>query len=300
MAKKPETDVVVPMSRFRRSASEVVPEIGEAPPPPAVDALTRAAPAKPAVDLSNRPKVWCLLSSNGGGKTTYARWLNFRAVERGSELPLLSALDPGNRSLASWFGNVEQPPNRDTRNTARWLRDYLDFVVAEKRNAILDFGGGGETALAELLSTNPDLVQTVEESGVSLVACYPLTPRVTDIFVGKGLEDAGFQPAATLLLLNEGRADTTRPPAETFEEIIRHSAFHKMVARGAQVVWMPALDSEVIDEVEKKQLPFDMARDGVVPDGAGFFPIGGLRRSAVGRWLAMMEQRHHPVRSWLL
>lgn len=73
-----------------------------------------------------------------------------------------------------------------------------------------------------------------------------------------------------------------------------------MLARGAQVVSMPALDSEVIDEIEKKQLPFDMARDGQVPDGAGFFPIGGLRRSAVGRFLALMEQRHQTVRSWLL
>jgi hypothetical protein len=88
-----------------------------------------------------------------------------------------------------------------------------------------------------VLVTNPDLVATIEASGASLVACYPLTTtRVADIFVAKGFEDAGFQPAAPLLLPNEGRSDTTRPPAEAFEEIIRHSAFRKMVARGAQVV----------------------------------------------------------------
>ena len=44
-----------------------------------------------------------------------------------------------------------------------------------------------------------------------------------------------------------------------------------MVTRGAQVVWLPALDSEVIEELEKKQLPFDMARDGQVPKRRTFF-----------------------------
>ena len=298
MAKKPD-DVVVPIARFRRTA-ETVPEIAAAPPPPAAEATDLASATKPSVDLAGRPKIWFLLSSNGGGKTTYARWLVHHAAEVGNDPPLLAALDPGNRSLASWFSGVDQPTNRDTRNTARWLRDYLDFVTAEKRSAILDFGGGGETALAVLLAEAPDLHVAVEKSGSAIVACYPLTPRVTDIFVARGLEDAGFQPAATILLMNEGRSDTTRPAAETFADITHHSAFRKMVTRGAQVVWLPALDSEVIEELEKKQLPFDMARDGQVPKDATFFPIGGLRRSAVGRFLAQTEQRHERVRTWLL
>lgn len=300
MAKKTETDTVVPFSRFRRGgAAEQVPEIGEAPLPSAAD-VTGKATMKPPVDLSGRPKIWCLLSSNGGGKTTYARWLNHNSIQAGAGAPSLAALDPGNRSLVSWFAEVDQPPNRDTKNTARWLRDYLDFLVSEQRPAILDFGGGGETALLDLLSSNPDLVPTIEAAGSSLVACYPLTTRITDVFVAKGFEDVGFQPAATMLLLNEGRADPTRPPEETFEEITRHSVFRNMVARGAQVIWMPALDSEVIEEVERKQLPWEMARSGQVPPGASFYPIGGLRRSAVGRWLAIMDRRHIGVASWLL
>jgi hypothetical protein len=298
MAKKPTDENVVPMSRFRRHAvEETVPEIGAAPPPPAYDPI-QIAPSGPAVDLAGKPKIWCLLSSNGGGKTTFARWLIHRVDEGGREQPLLAALDPGDRSLAGWFQNVEQPPR--SGGASRWLRDYLDTLMAEQASAILDFGGGGETALAELLKTEPGLHAMMEQAGVPLVACYPLTPRVTDIFVASGLEAAGFQPAATLLLLNEGRSDTTRPPEETFADITRHSAFRKMVARGAQVVWLPALDSEVIAEIEKKRLPFAMARDGQVPEGASFFPIGGLRRSAVGRFLAQTEQRHDRVKTWLL
>jgi hypothetical protein len=299
MAKKPDESVVVPMSRFRRQgAEEVVPEVSAAPPPPAIDMAQRQAP-KPAVDLTGRPTIWFLLSSNGGGKTTLARWLIHRAEEAGREQPLLAALDPGDRTLASWFSNVEQPPNRDTRNTARWLRDYLDGLMAQRLSAILDFGGGGETALARLLEDEPRLHEIAEEAGVSLVACYPLTTRVTDIFVARGLEDAGFQPRATLLLLNEGRSDPTRPAHESFATVTGHSAYRRMIARGAQEVWMPPLDEEVIAEVEKKWLTFAMARDGLVPEGAAFFPIGGLRRSSVGRFLALAEQRFERVRSWL-
>jgi hypothetical protein len=171
--------------------------------------------------------------------------------------------------------------------------------VADKVSAVLDFGGGGETALAELLKDTPDLHDRIAEAGTELVACYPLTPRIDDIFVAAGLEAAGFRPPATMLLLNEGKADPALPPDEVFEPVIRHSAFKGIVARGAQVVWMPALDSDVMDEINLKGLPFAMARDGHVPDGAAFHPIGGLRRGAVGRWLAMMELRHERVRTWL-
>jgi hypothetical protein len=298
MAKKPDENVV-PIARFRRQgADEVVPEIGAAPPPPSIEQAQKAA-LKPAPDLTGRPTIWCLLSSNGGGKTTMARWMIHRVDEAGRERPLLAALDPGDRTLASWFSNVEQPPNRDTRGTARWLRDYLDALMSQGLSAILDFGGGGETALAELLAVEPRLHTLAEDAGVSLVACYPLTPRSEDILVARGLEDAGFTPAATLLLLNEGRADPTRPADEAFANVTGHSVYRRMVSRGAQVAWMPALDSDVIQEIEKKRLTFAMAREGKVPDGAAFYPIGGLRRSEVGRFLALMEQRHERVLSWL-
>lgn len=295
MARKPEAEVV-PITRFRRgAAAEVIPEISAAP-PPEVEQVGTVVASKPAVDLSGRQKVWCLLSSNGGGKTTYARWMKERADEQGHEAPLLAALDPADRSLASWFDYVDQPPTRDTRGVARWLRDYLDHIEASQANAILDFGGGGEGAMSNVFAASPEVL-TMKPA---IVACYPLTPRVTDIFVLRDMENAGFKPEATLLLLNEGRADPTRPVGEAFEAIMRHSVFRRAVARGAQIVWMPALDSEVVEEIETKHLPFGAARDGLVPEGATFNPIGGLRRSAVGRFLALMEQRHEGnLKTWL-
>lgn len=285
---------------FRRPTEEVVPEVGAAPAPLTIGRVRRTA-STPVPDLTGRPTVWLLLSSNGGGKTTLARSLIQRVDDAGRGRPLLAALDPGDRTLASWCDNVEQPPSRDSRNNARWLRDYLDALMTQRLPAILDFGGGGEIALAELLTIEPRLHEIAEEAGVSMVACYPLTPRTEDIFVARGLEDAGFQPRATMLLLNEGRADPTRPADEAFAGVTAHSAYQRMIARGAQEVWMPTLEQDVISEIEKKRLTFGMARDGHVPEGAAFYPIGGLRRSAVIRWLRRMEEAWAPLveRGWL-
>ena len=114
------------------------------------------------------------------------------------------------------------------------------------------------------------------------------------------MENGGFRPKATVLLLNEGRADPTVPRVEAFAPVIRHSIFRNAIARGALALWMPALESDVMQEIESKRLHFGMARDGLVPEGATFSGIGGLRRSMVARWLERMEEAHAPIKSWLL
>ena len=152
-----------------------------------------------------------------------------------------------------------------------------------------------DTALERVVNSTTDLHKTFEDAGVGLVACYVLTPRVDDLNIIKTMEAAGFQPSATVM----GRADPSAPPEEAFAAVTRHSIFRQVVARGAAAVWMPALESDVMQEIEVKRLDFGMARDGQVPAGAAFYPIGGLRRSSVGRWLARMEQAFSPVSGWL-
>jgi hypothetical protein len=225
-----------------------------------------------------------------------ARWIIWRMTEQGREAQL-AALDPANRSLPLWFSNVHVPePGTDP---AVWLRDLLDFVAAEQCNAILDFGGG-DTSLARLVGASPDLDKRMADEGVALVACYMLSPRVDDLGILKSLEDSGFVPEATVLLLNEGRKDSTISSEDAFASVLNHSVFKRTVGRGATALWMPALEPDVMAEIEAKRLTFGMARDGQVPEGATFSPIGGLRRSSVGRWLNRMEAIWAPpLNSWL-
>jgi hypothetical protein len=254
------------------------------------------ASARPAVDLGAEATVWLLSGPGGAGKTLVARWLVWRMTDRG-ETAMLTALDPTNRSLASWFDEVHQPENNDGAHTARFLRGFLEFLIENPRHAIVDFGAG-DTALQRTIADVGELQAALEED-LGLVMAYFLTPRPDDLGIIQTIERTGFQPKATVLILNTGRADQNRPYGEQFAMVTRHSVFRAAVDRGAQVVWLPALDSAVRDEVEAKRLDFGMARDGQVPSGAPFPPVGGLRRSIVGKWLAEMEAAFAPVVRWL-
>lgn len=290
---------VVPL--FRDGSDEEIPEIGvsytaglHAP-----DHLTTSALTP--VDLAGRVPAWFFIGAGASGKTVEARWLAWRMAGLNRDAELV-ALDPANRSLASWFENVLQPPTRDGASTARWLIRLLESRMRAEAKApmLLDFGGG-DVALSTAVESAPGLHEAMEQAGFGVVACYALTPRVDDLGMLDAMERAGFQPKATLLLLNEGRADPTLPRSESFASTVRHSVFRNAVARGAIPVWMPALESDVMQEIDAKRLDFTMARDGSVPDGARFHPIGGLRRCMVGRWLQRMETAHEALASknWL-
>jgi hypothetical protein len=291
-----ESPEVVVRPIFRRGAELIgVPEI-QMVSPPGLKLMETVSHTRPAVDLKAASKVWLLSGPGGGGKTLAARWMMWRMAERGQSA-MLTALDPTNRSLATWFDNVHQPESNDGAHTARFLREFFEFLIENPQHAIVDLGAG-DTALQRTIGDVGGLQSALEET-LGLVACYFLTPRVDDLGILQTIERTGFQPRATLLILNTGRADPTRPLDEQFTMITRHSIFRAAVDRGAAVLWMPALDSGVMQEVEAKRLDFGMARDGLVPAGAAFPPVGGLRRHMVTNWLAQMETAFAPVAGWL-
>jgi hypothetical protein len=99
-------------------------------------------------------------------------------------------------------------------------------------------------------------------------------------------------------VLNEGTVDSVLSREEAFARILRHSAFKNAMARGAIPIWMPKLEPEVSQEIEGKRLTFGQARDGLVPEGRTFSPIGGLERSMVIRWLDRMDESFKAIQSW--
>lgn len=281
---------LAPFRRERQSAEEVEVRVGLPPMRPAAvpDAATAASHA---AGLGGHPPVWFLIGPNYTGKTTFARW----AVERmlaGGRSSLLAALDPLNRTLADFFEGVEQPPSADPSLTPGWLRALVEHLMRERLPAVADMGGG-DTSLSRLIADIPALAETMEEAGIAPVAAYFLGPRVDDLGSLASFEAAGFQPRATLLVLNTARVDAGLDPAEAFAPIRRHSAFRAAVGRGAAVVELPRLDPpELALEVERKRLGFGAARDG---EGG----LGPLDRAGVRAWLDRMDRAFAAVETWL-
>ena len=202
----------------------------------------RAGPSGQALDLTGKAKAIMAIGLGATGKTTLLRWLCERALERGEDELALATVDPVNRELGHYFPAAMVPPTQDPAQVTAWLEQLLAMILETGKSAALDFGGG-DTTLARLLTEVPDLQQMMESAGVEPVALYPLTPRSSDLTPLAAMTKVGFRPKATALILNEGRADSTRAPLQEFGQIRRHSVYKSAIAQGAVEIWMPRLYS---------------------------------------------------------
>ena len=247
-----------------------------------------------ATDLTGKAKAIMAIGLGATGKTTLLRWLCERALERSDDELALATVDPVNRELGHYFPAAMAPPTQDPAQVTAWLEQLLAMVMETGKSVALDFGGG-DTTLARLLAEVPDLQQMMEGAGIEPVALYPLTPRSSDLTPLAAMAQAGFRPKATALILNEGRADSTRPPLQEFGQIRRHSVYKSAIAQGAVEVWMPRLYSA--KAVEDRRIGFRRAVNGEIP--AGGLGLGPFDRSRTRHWLAAMEDAFAPIASWL-
>nr|WP_294557706.1 hypothetical protein [uncultured Rhodopila sp.] len=256
----------------------------------------RAAPdvAKEAgIDLSDKPKVLLAIGAGNVGKTSILRWVAERAVAANRQT-FFAAIDPENRELSNYFEGVHEPASFEPNAVLSWLEKFLAFAMDNKATAAIDVGGG-DTSLGRLVASTPDIVQMAEDAGVAIVALYPLAPRLSDLSAMETLEKAGFQPKATAIVLNEGRADPTVPREEAFARTMQHSAYKAAIARGAQQVWMPRLIPA--KEVEDRRITYADARDATPKKGV--VPLGPFDRRRVGQWLLRMEAEFGGISTWL-
>ena len=204
-------------------------------------------------------------------------------------------MDRTNATLASYFDGVQRPPDGDESSVASWLEKLLTFIMAQKVSAYIDLGGG-DTTLRRLVAEVRDLVAMMEDAGVAVVAAYMLGPQTDDLSPLATLEKAGFQPAATALVLNEGLIEASLPREEAFARVLRHSAFREAMARGAAALWMPRLLP--IGEIEARRVLFGQAATGIVREGRRQTPLGPFDQGRTRGWLDTMRAEFAPVRSW--
>jgi hypothetical protein len=264
--------------------------------PSVTDRPAATKPRLPVPDLSAQAKLWLLIGAGSGGKTLLARWLGDKLATAGTlDQTMLAALDPTNRTLAEFFGVVEQPASANPARVTTWLREFLTFVAKQQSSGIVDFGGNN-TSLMHLVETSPTFADPLDEAGVAAVAAYLLSPRVDDLTLLAGFEGLGFRPKATALILNLGRAESQ----EDFDAVRRHPAYKAALARGAVELWLPKLEPQSLAlEIERKRLHFTDARDGITPEGRKPADISLLERVMIRAWLGRMDEAFAPVSTWL-
>jgi len=291
MTKSRATENVVPL--FGDDAVDVTDEItwGRTiiPPPP-------AAPIPGTVpDLTGKPKVLVAMGAGHSGKTTFLKWATEQLLARDSAARLV-AIDPENRDLRNFFQGVYEPADNDPARIAVFLKGFFDALVNDKASGLIDTGGG-DVSFSKVVAEMPTLVQDLAAEGVTMVAVYLFSPRIADLSVLATMEGAGFQPEATALILNEGRADPTADPEQAFAQLRRQSVYRAALDRGAVELRMPRLP--VAKKIEDRRLQFRHARDGIVPEGRKVLPLGWSDRSSLRTWLARMDVAMAPIASWI-
>jgi hypothetical protein len=222
------------------------------------------------------------------------RYLVEETATSGGEA-IIADVDRTNATLAGYFDGVQRPPEGDEGSVSAWLERLLSVVMQRKLSAYIDLGGG-DTTLRRLVAEVHDLVAMLEEAGVAVVAAYLLGPQPDDLSPLATLEAAGFRPAATALVLNEGLIETSAPREDAFARILRHSAFREAAARGAVPIWMPRLMPA--GEVEARRVLFGQAATGVIREGRKQTPLGPFDQGRTRAWLKSMRSELTPIASW--
>jgi hypothetical protein len=259
----------------------------EATPEPSLDvshlkaAPTAAWSGSTAVDLNGKRKVLFVVGAGNTGKTVFLRW----ACRQPRTPWALVTVDTVNRELVHYFEDVATPPV--VGSSQQWLGSVIEALLKDKTaSAAIDFGGG-DTALPGLVGELPDLALVMEAADLHPVLLVFLSPRVSDLTALKALDDAGFTPRATALVLNLGRADGV----EAFRPVVGHSVFRSASDRGAAAIYLPRLFGAG-PAIEQRRISFAAAAS---EDG----PLSVLDRARVHRWLRQMDAAFAPICSWL-
>jgi hypothetical protein len=255
------------------------------------DQANAAGSASSSLDLTGQHKLVMTFGPGRSGKTLLLRWAVERAHQRLDAAPVtVVTADAARPALKMYFSDVLAPGSQD--GAPAFVARLLDRLEKSPRTVVMDFGA--DMTLLPLLKQIPDLDQTLVKAGVTPVALYLLTPRVIDLTVLDAMEQAGFKPQATALVLNLGSLDEGRDPTTEFAQLRRNSVYRAAIARGAVEIWMPRHFSA--KAIEDRRMSLFRAADN---EGGAATGLGIFDRSRAWHWLPAMETAFAPIASWL-
>lgn len=216
--------------------------------------MARTATLTDTSSDTRRPRIVTALGKQTRGKSLLLHWY----VERGSAtrtrpLTIIDA-DPHNQTLGRHFDGVVTPGSTALEDRRVFLeqaiRDQRDAARAGTPYDVVADVGGGDLLLARL-AQEIRFTETIDRSGIDLVAFYMLGTNVGDLEYFQTLDDAGFHPKNIALVFNAGLVSGDRSPAKAFDIMLNAPLVRKLTTSGAIPLFMPALTSDCVEAIER-------------------------------------------------
>lgn len=198
------------------------------------------------------PRILVVLGKQNAGKTLLERYLAEEGASARSRPLRLIDVDPHNDTLHQHYPSALTPESTSLDDR----RIFLENEVREQKKAAMagnpydaywDVGGGD--LLMPRLSKDVRFTDTIERVGIELIVIYMLSPHLADLDYFQDLEDANFHPKRLVLMLNAGLVAGDRQPNKAFEAMVAAPLIAKLLERGAEPLFMPALASDCIQAI---------------------------------------------------
>ena len=221
------------------------------------------------------------------GGSTYLTALSERAIMAGRPT-LLGDGDRHNKGISQspLYARHGLPlPTADDRVTMqKWLTDAFGAAVEQRKNLVLDIGGGDE--LVQEYAATTGLIEAGEALGITVVGLFMYGTEPGDLdFIEQLLRSGKFSPKRSLLVRNEWAAPEGVPPQRAFYAIETSERVDSLQGSLFRKVRMPRL--LCMNEVVERGLTFHDAAEG--KRGSSSTPLGPMERFWVKKWLSDID-----------
>lgn len=230
---------------------------------------------------NEKPVLFVALGRQRCGKTVLLNSLLQIYSEKGACIDILNA-DTQNKThtLSGFHKNVLSPETSNLAEQQEWIEHQITRLIKEKRDAILDVGGG-KTAMQDLI-VSFDLSGFARKVGMQLTVAYVIGPEPADLdYYTELSKTANFKPEACLIIFNEALVYGGRDPKKSFTAILKEPVILKAIEEGAELSFMPALPC-MKDITDRKQLFKDYADGKPV---SGFLESSPFDQMRTETWL---------------
>ena len=252
-------------------------------------------PRRAEVEAAVRGTIDVLLGRGRTGKTTWARWAVERARLAGRLVQVADG-DRNNATLGSFYPDASSPAASDDVTVTAWMEDLAERTILSRGRLVLDMGGGDRSFAT--VAERHGFSDVLPAEGVDLTAWYFLAGGRDDFETLVFMEQMGFRPPRTVIVLNEGLAPAVPAGQDAFAAALRSKGVQRVLDRGGKLLRMPAVPLATMVEADNLFIGIQDAAGGGVPKGedglphSGARPLNLWRRNELKKWLALMEQRH--------